>query len=212
MLRQEGNQHWWPGKTPFEVIVGAILTQNTSWLNVEKAISNLKKANVLSPEKLYRSSRRKLKEWVRPSGFFNIKAERLRNFLRYFKKRYNFSIGRMKKKNTEALRNELLSVNGIGKETADSILLYALKKTVFVIDAYTRRIFSRHGLIKHDIPYDDLKKIFENNLSPSEKLFNDYHAQIVRVGKNYCRKKPDCNKCPLQFLFEIPGLPSKIYP
>lgn len=206
MRLHAGHQRWWPGETPFEIMVGAILTQNTSWSNVEKAIGNLKKARVLSLPELDRVPMKQLKEWLRPSGFFNIKADRLKHFLHFLKSRYGYSIERMKREKTEVLREELLSVKGIGKETADSILLYALGKTVFVVDSYTRRIFSRHGLIQKDPSYDSIRHGFEDHLPRSKSLFNDYHAQIVHVGKHYCRKRPNCAPCPLRFLFTRPGL------
>lgn len=206
MLAQSGPQHWWPGETSFEVMIGAILTQNTAWTNVEKAIANLKQAGVVSPKKLNQAPLSKLKKWLLPSGFFNVKAKRLKHFLEFFRSKFGYSLEKMRKKETRTLRQELLSVNGIGKETADSILLYALKKSIFVVDAYTRRIFSRHGLIKKDMPYDEIRQWFELNLPRSQKLFNDYHAQIVRVAKKYCRKNPDCSYCPLEFLFRVPGL------
>lgn len=206
MLDEGGHQNWWPGDTAFEMMIGAILTQNTAWSNVEKALANLKRKGVLEPKKLDRVPLKNLKQFIRPSGFFNIKAERLKHFLSYFKTRFGYSIKRMKQFDAEFLRHDLLSVKGIGRETADSILLYALNKTIFVIDAYTRRIFSRHGLIEEEMSYDEIRHFFEKNLSPSQHLFNDYHAQIVRVGKNYCRNRPNCLACPLNFLFKVPGL------
>src|SRR3972149_12314300 len=139
-----GPQRWWPGDTPFEVIVGAILTQNTAWKNVEKAIHNLKKAKVLQSKKMHDLSERELAKLIRPAGYFNIKAKRLKYFLNYLFDNYGGSLNRMFKKRTDALRRELLQVNGIGPETADSILLYAGNHPVFVVDAYTKRIFSRH--------------------------------------------------------------------
>jgi len=206
MLLQDGHQSWWPGDSPFEVIVGAILTQNTSWSNVEKAISNLKKNNVLKPHRLSALTLSSLKKFIRPSGFFNIKADRLKHFLVYFKSKFGFSIKKMKECDAKFLRRDLLSVKGIGKETADSILLYALEKKIFVVDAYTRRIFSRHGIFEKDLPYDDIQRFFQSHLPKSHDLFNDYHAQIVMIGKKYCKKRPDCLHCPLNFLFKIPGL------
>lgn len=210
MFKTGGPQNWWPGETPFEVMVGAILTQNTSWKNVERAIENLKKVNVLYPQKLDRIPLAKLKRWLRPSGFFNIKTRRLKAFLKFFKSRFGYSVFRMKKEKLESLREELLAVNGIGRETADSILLYALDKKVFVIDAYTRRIFSRHGLFEKEASYDAIRLWFENHLPQSKPLYNDYHAQIVRIGKDYCRKHPKCDSCPLGFLFHLPGLPQSL--
>lgn len=181
--------------------MGAILTQNTAWTNVEKAINNLKLAKVLHPKKLDRAPLAQLRVWLKPSGFFNIKTKRLKHFLDFFKSRYQFSVEKMKRVDAIALRHELLLVNGIGKETADSILLYALGKKIFVVDAYTRRIFSRHNLIEKDLPYDDIRNWFEKQLPAAQEIYNDYHAQIVRIGKDYCRKNPDCGRCPLEFLF-----------
>ncbi|MBI5875870.1 MAG: endonuclease III domain-containing protein, partial [Deltaproteobacteria bacterium] len=193
-----GSQHWWPGDTPFEVIVGAILTQNTAWTNVEKAIRNLKKAKLLNPKRLHDLSQAELAQYIRPAGYFNIKAKRLKHFLNYLFDNYGGSLNRMFKKRTDALRRELLEVNGIGPETADSILLYAGNHPVFVVDAYTKRIFSRHGIILADVEYHDVQEIFIKNLPHDVKMFNEYHALIVRVGKDFCRtKKPLCGRCPL---------------
>ena len=193
-----GPQHWWPGDTPFEVIVGAILTQNTAWTNVEKAIHNLKKARLLTPRKMHDLSQAELAKYIRPAGYFNIKAKRLKHFLNYLFDNYGGSLNRMFKKRTDALRRELLSVNGIGPETADSILLYAGNHPVFVVDAYTKRIFSRHQIIKADAEYHDVQEIFMKNLPHDIKMFNEYHALIVRIGKDFCRnRKPLCSRCPL---------------
>jgi len=193
-----GPQHWWPGDTPFEVIVGAILTQNTAWTNVEKAIHNLKKARLLTPRKMHDLSQAELAKYIRPAGYFNIKAKRLKHFLNYLFDNYGGSLNRMFKKRTDALRRELLSVNGIGPETADSILLYAGNHPVFVVDAYTKRIFSRHQIIKADAEYHDVQEIFMKNLPHNIKMFNEYHALIVRIGKDFCRnRKPLCSRCPL---------------
>lgn len=193
-----GHQHWWPGNTQFEVIVGAILTQNTAWTNVEKAIHNLKKAKLLNPKRLHDLSQAELAQHIRPAGYFNIKAKRLKCFLNYLFDNYGGSLNRMFKKRTDALRRELLSVNGIGPETADSILLYAGNHPMFVVDAYTKRIFSRHRIIQADADYHDVQEIFMKNLPHDIKMFNEYHALIVRVGKDFCRtKRPLCSKCPL---------------
>ena len=193
-----GPQHWWPGETPFEVIVGAILTQNTAWTNVEKAIHNLKQARVLQPKKVHDLSEKELAKLIKPAGYFNIKARRLKHFLNYLFDNYGGSLNRMFKKRTDALRRELLEVNGIGPETADSILLYAGSHPVFVVDAYTKRIFSRHQIIKADAEYHDVQEIFMKNLPHDIKMFNEYHALIVRVGKDFCRNKnPLCGRCPL---------------
>lgn len=193
-----GHQHWWPGDTPFEVIVGAILTQNTAWTNVEKAIHNLRKAKLLNPKRLHNLSQAELAQHIRPAGYFNIKAKRLKYFLNYLFDDYGGNLKKMFKKRTDALRRELLQVNGIGPETADSILLYAGNHPIFVIDAYTKRIFSRHGIIPADADYHDVQELFMRNLPHDVKLFNEYHALIVKTGKDFCRtKKPLCSKCPL---------------
>jgi len=198
LFKAFGPQRWWPGDTPFEVIVGAILTQNTAWKNVEKAIHNLKKAKVLQPKKMHDLSERELAKLIRPAGYFNIKAKRLKHFLNYLFDRYGGRLDRMFRKRTDALRRELLSVNGIGPETADSILLYAGNHPVFVVDAYTKRIFSRHQIIKEDTDYHDIQKLFVDNLPHDVKIFNEYHALIVSIGKDFCRnRKPLCSRCPL---------------
>jgi len=193
-----GKRHWWPGNSAFEIMVGAILTQNTAWANVEKAIINLKNEKLLSPGKLQALNLKKLKYLIKPAGFYNVKAKRLKSFLSYLNN-YQNNFGRLKKKNLGALRRELLSVDGIGPETADSILLYALNRPIFVVDAYTKRIFSRHKLVDIDIDYDNLQKIFMSNLPHDYKLFNEYHALIVELGKKFCKSKnPKCAECPLK--------------
>lgn len=192
-----GPQNWWPGETPFEVIVGAILTQNTSWSNVEKAIKNLKKQKILSPNALSKTKTSKIAGLIRPSGYYNIKAKRLRNFLNFLNSEFNGSLGRLFKTDAQSLRKALLGIKGIGPETADSILLYAANKPFFVIDAYTKRVFSRHGLIKKEAAYDELQRFFMSNLPRDVQLYNEYHALIVRAGKDLCKKKPECNICPL---------------
>jgi len=198
LLRAFGPQHWWPGDTPFEVIVGAILTQNTAWTNVEKAIHNLKKAKLLTPGKLHDLSQDEIAKYIRPAGYFNIKAKRLKHFLNYLFDNYGGNLKKMFKKRTDALRRELLSVNGIGPETADSILLYAGNHPVFVVDAYTKRIFSRHQVVKTDADYHNIQELFMKNLPHVVKMFNEYHALIVKAGKDFCRtRKPMCSRCPL---------------
>jgi len=194
-----GPQHWWPGQTPFEVMVGAILTQNTSWQNVERAITNIKKAGTMDAKKLYCLPHRRLAKLLRPAGYFNIKAKRLKNFLKFYLDNYGADARKMRAVNTGILRDQLLSVNGVGEETADSILLYALNKPVFVVDAYTKRFSSRHGLIPEESDYQTVQRFFTQNLPPKAKLFNEYHALIVRLGKEYCLKsKPKCAACPLK--------------
>jgi endonuclease-3 related protein len=196
-----GPLNWWPGDTPFEIMVGAILTQNTSWSNVEKAINNLKKENILEPRKLYRISREKLAQLIKPSGYYNIKARRLKNFINIFVNDFECSAEKMFSGDSGELRKKLLKVNGIGPETADSILLYAGEKPFFVVDAYTKRIFSRHKLISEDAPYYQIQDFFSQNLDRDVELFNEFHAQIVMLGKTICTSRnPDCAKCPIGFL------------
>jgi endonuclease-3 related protein len=194
-----GPQGWWPGDSPFEVMVGAILTQNTSWHNVEKAIGNLKESSVLQPNKLLKMGNARLARLIRPAGYYNIKTRWLKEFLRFFAREYNAKVSAMSSVQTSFLRGELLKVHGIGPETADSMLLYALNKPVFVVDAYTKRILSRHGLVKSDASYQEIQDLFRKNLKNSVKLFNEYHALLVKLGKDFCLKnKPKCQICPLK--------------
>jgi len=193
-----GPQHWWPGDTPFEVAVGAILTQNTNWGNVEKAIENLKKNRLLRPSALHDLSHDRLAELIRPAGYFNIKAKRLKNFIDLLMREYQGSMNRMKKEDFSSVRKKLLSVNGIGPETADSIILYALEKPVFVIDAYTKRVLSRHNILDHDASYEAFQNLFHSKLKENISLFNEYHALFVRLAKENCRTKPLCTGCPLE--------------
>ena len=179
-------------------MVGAILTQNTNWQNVEKAISNLKKKRVLSVKKLFGVPEKELAALIRPAGYFNVKARRLREFLKFFNKVYQGQLRRISAQRLPELRQQLLAVCGIGPETADSILLYALGKPIFVVDAYTKRILLRHGLIKQDAGYQDIQNLFMSNLDNDAGLFNEYHALLVRLGKDYCLKsKPRCKECPI---------------
>lgn len=194
-----GPQGWWPGDTRLEVIVGAILTQNTSWKSVEKAISNLKKAKILSrPSLIDGLSAKRLAGLIKPSGYYNVKAERLKNFIRFLSSSYGSSLNRVARQNTDRLREEFLNVNGVGPETCDSILLYAFNRPVFVVDAYTRRVFSRHGLFSGTAGYDEIQKIFMDNLPRDKGLFNEYHALIVRLAKEICKTRPCCAACPLK--------------
>src|SRR3972149_2600005 len=172
LYKRFGPRHWWPGETPFEVMVGAILTQNTNWVNVEKAIANLKAYNVLSPKRLYEIDISILASLIRPAGYFNIKAKRLKAFIKWFMESYDGKIEKLKTVDTATLREQLLSVKGVGNETADSILLYALGKPTFVVDAYTYRVFSRHRLIPEETTYEEIKDFFESNLKRDLKLFN----------------------------------------
>jgi endonuclease-3 related protein len=201
LFKAFGPQHWWPGDTPFEIIIGAILTQNTNWQNVEKAINNIKKAGLLHPEILLVNKDR-IPRLIRPSGFYNLKSKRLINFLEYFIEKYNGKIANFDGRDTDSLRREFLNISGIGPETADSILLYALDRPVFVVDAYTRRIFSRHKLLRADDDYDTIKKFFQDNLPEDVRVYNEYHALIVRLAKKYCKKnEPLCDTCPVHILF-----------
>ncbi|MBI5233451.1 MAG: endonuclease III domain-containing protein [Deltaproteobacteria bacterium] len=193
-----GPQGWWPGRTRFEKIVGAILTQNTNWSNVEKAIRNLKNARALSPDGIYGLPNERLAELIRPSGYYNIKAKRLKTFVEHLYINHNGSLSRLFFKDTYLLRAELLGINGIGPETADSILLYAGARPVFVVDAYTKRVLARHGLAGPDANYHDIQRLFMESLAPRAVLFNEYHALIVRVGKEFCSpREPLCGQCPL---------------
>ncbi|MGD0336426.1 MAG: endonuclease III domain-containing protein [Candidatus Omnitrophota bacterium] len=196
-----GPQHWWPAKTPFEVMVGAILTQSTSWANVERSILNIKKNKLLSADKLYRLPEKRLAVLIKSAGYYNIKARRLKSFLDFIFKEYNASPKRMAKVPVQKLRHKLLTVNGIGPETADSILLYALDKPVFVVDAYTKRILSRHKLADGKLEYGQVQEFFMRNLKKNARLFNEYHALIVKLGKEFCLKNnPKCAVCPLNNL------------
>jgi endonuclease III related protein len=190
-----GPQHWWPGDSTFEIMVGAVLTQNTAWTNVEKAIANLKAAQALSPEVIAATPHRRLAAWLKPSGYFNIKAQRLRAFCQWLI--HQGGTKKITRLPTEVLRAELLQVHGIGPETADDILLYAFNRPVFVIDAYTRRLFQRLGLIRGDEKYEQLRQWFETALVADAPLFNEYHALIVAHAKDVCRKRPLCDTCKL---------------
>lgn len=206
LLAAYGPQHWWPGETPFEVLVGAVLTQNTSWKNVELAITNLRDAGVLSASAMYALDTEELAELIRPAGYFRVKASRLRNLLRVVVEKYDGSLDDMFATGLDSLREELLSVNGIGPETADAILLYAGKLPTFVIDAYTARVLKRHGWIEPEADYYAMKDHFESSLPRDEQLFNEYHALIVRVGKNHCSRTAKCAGCPLESLLPESGV------
>ena len=200
LLDKFGRQRWWPGDGGFEVMVGAILTQNTNWGNVEKAINNLKAADCLSAEKIHGLAHDELAALIRPAGYFNIKAKRLKNFIDWLFDNYQGDISNLESVDSGSLRRQLLSVSGIGRETADSILLYALDRAVFVVDTYTARIVVRHQLIEPEADYEQLQDLFTSNLPADVKLFNEYHALIVRVGKEFCKPKARCESCPLNRL------------
>jgi endonuclease III related protein len=196
-----GPMNWWPAQTPFEVIVGAILTQSTSWRNVELAIANLKAAQLLTPSAILKVRTQRLAELVRPSGYFRQKAKKLKAFVRFLKDEYDGSLKQMFSTPTDVLREQLLSVHGIGPETADSILLYAGDHPVFVVDAYTHRIFARHGITESTPDYERVRTMFETTLPRDSRLFNEFHALIVNTGKNWCHKSiPRCEECPLRSL------------
>ena len=193
-----GPLHWWPGETPFEVMVGAILTQNTSWRNVEKAIQKLKGEGVLNPQGIHHLKKSQLASLIRSSGYYQVKADRLKAFVDFIFKEYDGNIRKMERERLERLREKLLKVKGIGPETADSILLYGLKKPIFVVDAYTKRILSRHGIISEKASYEEVQRLFMDHLPHKERLFNEYHALLVHLGKTLCKKIPRCDICPLK--------------
>ncbi len=198
MYSAYGPQEWWPVSSKqnaeFEIIIGAILTQGTSWKNVEICIKNLIKNNLINIKKLNKIKNNELSKLIKPSGYYNQKTIKIKNFTDYVIKNYNGNLRKLSAKNIKNIRNELLNINGIGKETADSIILYAFNKPVFVIDAYTRRIFERLFNLNFKT-YDEWQNYFHKNLPRDAKLFNEYHALIVEHGKNICKKKPLCDEC-----------------
>jgi endonuclease-3 related protein len=199
LFRAHGAQRWWPGRTRFEVIVGAILTQNTSWSNVERAIAELRREKLLSVDGIEQVPLTRLSRLIRSSGYFRQKARKLKAFVEFLRKQYHGSLDKLFAAPTEILRKQLLGVHGIGPETADSILLYAGKHPVFVVDAYTRRILERHHLANGKESYEDIRRLFERSLPLRSSLFNEYHALIVHTGKHFCRKRaPGCEQCPLR--------------
>lgn len=200
LSNQYGPQHWWPGDTKIEIAVGAILTQNTNWGNVEKAINNLKAADVLDADRLYAMDISRLAELIRPAGYYNVKAKRLKNFIGWLVDEYAGDIDSLDAVDAYSLREQLLGIKGVGRETADSILLYALGKKVFVVDAYTCRVLGRHNLIDRESDYEQIREFFEYNLADDIELFNEFHALFVKVGKEHCKPKPKCQGCPLEGL------------
>jgi endonuclease-3 related protein len=197
LLRRFGPAGWWPARTRLEVCLGAILTQNTSWTNVERAIRELRRKRALSWRALRDMPVGRLAALIRSSGTYQVKARRVRAFLDFLGREYGGRVGAMAGADPRELRARLLSVDGIGRETADSIVLYAAGLPLFVVDAYTRRIFARLGLVRGDEPYDALQDFFMSRLEPDATLYNDYHAQIVRLAKVACRPRPQCDACPL---------------
>jgi endonuclease-3 related protein len=198
LLAHYGPQKWWPADSPFEVMVGAILAQNTAWKNVEKAIRNLKTYELLDARKIHELDQDTLALAIKPAGYYNVKAARLKNFIAWFLSRFDADLERMRQVSPSRLREELLEVKGIGPETADAILLYALEIPTFVVDTYAHRVLTRHDLAIEEATYEDLKETFEKNLPRDAKLYNDFHALIVSVGKEYCRPKARCEQCPLK--------------
>jgi endonuclease-3 related protein len=206
LLERHGHRGWWPGKTPLEVAVGAILTQNTAWRNVVRAIANLRAARVLSVAGLRRVPLARLARLVRPSGYYNQKAKKLKAFVAYLDREHRGSVGAMRRVPTEALRRSLLAVHGIGPETADSILLYGFGRPVFVVDAYTRRVLERHRIVPPGLGYEEIRAVFETNLAADVSLWNDFHAQLVAVGHRHCSPTPRCEGCPLEPLIPARGI------
>jgi endonuclease-3 related protein len=192
-----GPQHWWPGDSPQEVVVGAVLTQNTNWKNVEKAIRQLSAGGLLSLKAIHEVPLPRLADVIKPAGYYNVKAKRLKNLVGHIVEHYEADLGSFLSQTTSKLREELLSIKGIGPETADSILLYAGGHPVFVIDAYSFRILSRHGLCDETAVYQELQDLFMDHLPCDAALFNEFHALIVRAAKEFCTKRPACGECPL---------------
>ena len=200
-----GPRRWWPAQSPLEMMVGAILTQNTAWTNVEKAIRRLRDARALRLDRLHDAPLSVLAEWIRPAGYFNVKALRLRALTSLIMDQYGGHLSRMLEESPEKLRQILLDVHGVGPETADSIVLYAAGHPVFVVDAYTRRFLFRHGWLWGDETYDDVAALFTRVLPADPKLYNEFHALVVELGKNHCRAKPNCASCPLRSLLPLGG-------
>lgn len=199
MLAELGPSHWWPGEGGFEVMVGAVLTQNTNWGNVEKALENLRRYGLLSPERLLSVDVAQLAEFIRPAGYYRLKAGRLNNLLRFFREECKLRLECLEAMDMDELREKLLGVKGVGPETADSILLYALNMPSFVVDTYTMRIMNRHGLVPEDADYHELRDYFMDVLPGDAAMYNEFHALIVRTAKEWCKKKnPCCDDCPLR--------------
>jgi endonuclease III related protein len=202
-----GPQHWWPGESPFEIMVGAVLVQNTAWRNVERAIRNLYDAGVMDPNALYALPAEELAELIRPAGYFQVKARRLRNLLKLVVEDYGGALDAMFAVEPFVLREQLLGVHGIGPETADAILLYAGGRPTFVVDTYTHRVLARHGWIEYDAGYHEIKEFCESSLPADAALYNEYHALLVRVGKEHCRRAaPRCESCPLADMLPQSGV------
>lgn len=206
LLQRLGPQSWWPGESPFEVMVGAVLVQNTAWKNVERAIDNLRDAGLLDPQRLYAVQPQELEELIRPAGYFRVKARRLRSLLEYFVTQYDGSIDAMRSVGLTTLREELLGLHGIGPETADSILLYALELPAVVVDSYTHRIYARHGWVDYATDYHQLQEHVASELPIDVPLYNELHALLVHVGHHYCKRtRPKCESCPLREMLPAEG-------
>jgi endonuclease-3 related protein len=203
LFRRFGPQGWWPGRSRFEIIVGAVLAQNTAWINVKHAITRMRTKRLLTARAINATPQRRLGRLIRSSGYYNMKAGRLKEFARFLFAHYDGSLRRMFRTDLPTLREELLGVSGIGEETADSILLYAGDRPIFVVDAYTRRVIERHGLARGGAHYREIQRLFMDHLPADAALFNEYHALLVAVGKVYCRTTPRCDACPLRF--DLPG-------
>lgn len=198
LLGAYGKRNWWPGETPLEVIVGAVLTQNTSWKNVEKAISRMKESGAMDVKRLYTIGEAELADIIRSAGFFNIKTKRLKNIVKVIYEQFGGMVDGFSDIDTASLRSLLLKVNGLGPETVDSILLYALERPVFVVDAYTKRFLANHGLYVDSTDYHDIQRYFHDNLPTDRYLFNEFHALIVILCQTCCRKRALCDNCPLR--------------
>jgi endonuclease III related protein len=213
LFAAHGPQHWWPGRTPFEIIVGAILVQNTSWTNAATAIENLRRERLLTAHAIEVVSTPRLARLIRSSGYFRQKSRKLKNFVRFLRREYQGSLARMFRVPTPTLRQQLLCIHGVGPETADSILLYAGNRPVFVIDSYARRMLERHGLADGKLGYEEVRRLFERSLSPDAALYNEFHALIVHTGKHFCRpREPRCGECPLNSLLPVTRSASMLLP
>lgn len=201
-----GPQGWWPAESPFEVMIGAVLVQNTNWSNVRKAIDSLNAAGVLSPQGILSLPAESLEELIRPAGYFRIKAKRLRSLIAFFIDAYAADIDQMRSVDMDKLRKQLLGVHGIGPETADSILLYAVEKPALVVDAYAQRVYTRHNWVPHNSSYDQLQSHIASEFPANAASYNEFHALLVEVGKRHCRSAPHCDGCPLQPLLPAEGI------
>ena len=206
LLAKLGPQQWWPGDSAWEVMIGAVLVQNTNWKNVERAIDNLCEADLFDPHRLLAVPPEELAELIRPAGYYRLKTKRLRSLLEFVVDQYEGSLVALRAVDMHTLREQLLGVPGIGPETADSILLYALEQPALVIDTYTHRIFARHGWIDYAMDYHQLQEHLESELPVDVALYNELHALLVNVGHNFCRRRPKCDACPLRDMLPTSGM------